>query len=144
MAKLLYQGNSLTAISSSADSIKYNNLKSKLTSTVVQSALDEVANEVTSISTDHDFAITTTWLDNTSYGDFSTYPYYQTISTDIFTDESHPDCLVFGADPSAFMTSDEDTAKGQMCGEVSFSSSGIILLAMSATENPLTLRVRGV
>lgn len=104
----------------------------------------EDINAVNKALTDHDFTITTTWSDNTTYGDYSTYPYYQSIASDLFTDESHPDCLVFGADPSAFMTSDEDSAKGLMCGEVSFSASGIIVLAMSATETPLTLRVRGV
>ena len=158
MAKLLYQGNSLTAVSSDANYLKYDNITSGLAATNAQSAIDEmvvnagalttrvasVESKVSSISTDHDFTITTTWLDNTTYGDYSTYPYYQSIVSDLFTDESHPDCLVFGADPSAFMTSDEDSAKGLMCGEVSFSSSGIIVLAMSATETPLTLRVRGV
>ena len=117
---------------------------SKMRDQLDQDAAGHLQNEIDSHHTDHDFTITTTWSDNTTYGDYSTYPYYQSIASDLFTDESHPDCLVFGADPSAFMTSDEDSAKGLMCGEVSFSSSGIIVLAMSATETPLTLRVRGV
>jgi hypothetical protein len=117
---------------------------SKMKDQLDQDAAGHLQNEIDAHHTDHDFTISTTWLDNTSYGDTSTYPYYQSIASDLFTDESHPDCLVFGADPSAFMTSDEDSAKGLMCGEVSFSTSGIIVLAMSATETPLTLRVRGV
>ena len=106
--------------------------------------MNDLETRIASSLADHDFTISTSWNANTTYGDYSTYPYYQSIASDLFTDESHPDCLVFGADPSAFMTSDEDSAKGLMCGEVSFSSSGIIVLAMSATETPLTLRVRGV
>lgn len=109
-----------------------------------EDTMNDLESRIASSLTDHDFTISTEWNANTSYGDYSTYPYYQSIASDLFTDESHPDCLVFGADPSAFMTSDEDSAKGLMCGEVSFSTSGIIVLAMSATETPLTLRVRGV
>ncbi len=102
--------------------------------------------EVNSINlklTDNDFTITTTWLENTSIGDYTNYPYYQTISTDIFTDESHPDCLVFGADPSAFMTETERDNKSYLCDEVQFTSTGITLLATDPTETALTLRVKG-
>lgn len=158
MAKLLYQGNSLTAVSSDADYLKYDNTTSGLAATNAQSAIDEVVvnagalttrvasaeSAISSISTDHDFTITTTWLDNTTYGDYSTYPYYQSIASDLFTDDSHPDCLVFGADPSSFMSETERDNKSYLCEEVMFTSSGITLLATDATEVELTLRVKGV
>lgn len=104
----------------------------------------EDINAVNKALTDHDFTITTTWLDNTTYGDYSTYPYYQSIASDLFTDESHPDCLVFGADPSSFMSETERDNKSYLCEEVMFTSSGITLLATDATEVELTLRVKGV
>lgn len=157
MAKLLYQGNSLTAVSSDADSLKYDNTTSGLAATNAQSAIDEVVvnagalttrvasaeSAISSISTDHDFTITTTWLDNTTYGDYSTYPYYQTISTDIFTDDSHPDCVVLSGNPTSFMTETERDNKSYLCEEVMFTGSGITLLASQKTLVSLTLRVRG-
>lgn len=42
MAKLLYQGNSLTAVSSDADYLKYDNTTSGLAATNAQSAIDEL------------------------------------------------------------------------------------------------------
>lgn len=158
MAKLLYQGNSLTAVSSDADYLKYDNTTSGLAATNAQSAIDEVVvnagvlttrvasaeSAISSISTDHDFTISTTWLDNTTYGDYSTYPYYQSIASDLFTDDSHPDCLVFGADPSSFMSETERDNKSYLCEEVMFTSSGITLLATDATTTALTLRVKGI
>lgn len=158
MAKLLYQGNSLTAVSSDADYLKYDNTTSGLAATNAQGAIDEVAvnagalttrvasteSKISSISTDHDFTISTTWNTNTTYGDYSTYPYYQTIASDLFTDESHPDCLVFGADPSSFMSETERDNKSYLCEEVMFTSTGITLLATDATTTALTLRVKGV
>lgn len=106
--------------------------------------LTTVENKVTSISTDHDFTITTTWLDNTTYGDYATYPYYQKIETTIFSDDIHTDCLVFGADPNAFMTETERENKGYLCEDVQITSTGIILLASDKTTTALTLRVKGI
>ena len=158
MAKLLYQGNSLTAVSSDADYLKYDNTTSGLAATNAQGAIDEVVvnvgalttrvasteSKISSISTDHDFTITTTWTSNTSIGDYSTYPYYQTIATTVYSNDTHPDCLVYGADPNAFMTETERENKGYLCEEVQFTSTGITLLATDATTTALTLRVKGV
>lgn len=158
MAKLLYQGNSLTAVSSDADYLKYDNTTSGLAATNAQSAIDEVVvnagalttrvasaeSAISSISTDHDFTITTTWTSNTSIGDYSNYPYYQTIATTVYSNDAHPDCLVYGANPASFMTEAERESKGYLCEEVQFTSTGITLLATDATTTALTLRVKGV
>ena len=106
--------------------------------------MNDLESRIASSLTDHDFTISTSWNANTTYGDFSTYPYYQTIASDLFTDESHPDCLVFGADPSSFMSETERDNKSYLCEEVMFTSTGITLLATDATEVELTLRVKGV
>lgn len=100
-------------------------------------------NEINSRYIDHDFTISTTWNNNSSYGDTSTYPYYQTISTDIFTDDSHPDCVVLSGNPTSFMTETERDNKSYLCEEVMFTGTGITLLASQKTLVSLTLRVRG-
>ena len=109
-----------------------------------EDTMNDLESRIASSLTDHDFVISTEWNVNTSYGDYSTYPYYQSIVSDLFTDESHPDCLVFGADPSSFMSETERDNKSYLCEEVMFTSSGITLLATDATEVELTLRVKGV
>lgn len=95
-------------------------------------------------NTDHDFTITTDWLDNTTYGDYTSYPYYQTISTNIYSDNSFPVCLILAGTPSSFMTETERDCKGYICDEIQFSSTGIIILATDKTTTNLTLRVKGV
>jgi hypothetical protein len=110
----------------------------------IDTRLTTVENEVASITTDHDFTISTTWLDNTTYGDYATYPYYQVIATTIYSDDAHPDCLVYGANPDSFMTEAERENKGYLCEDVQITSTGITLLATDATTTALTLRVKGV
>ena len=147
MAKLLYQGNSLTAVSSDADYLKYDNTTSGLAATNAQGAIDEVALAAKAINSNlaqNDFTISTTWESNTDIGDFESYPYKQTIATTNYTDNSSCDCLVFGANPSSFMSETERDNKSYLCEEVMFTSSGITLLATDATEVELTLRVKGV
>lgn len=95
-------------------------------------------------NTDHDFTITTDWLDNTSYGDYTNYPYYQIISTDIYSDNSFPVCLILAGTPSSFMTETERDCKGYISDEIQFSSTGIVILATDKTTTNLTLRVKGV
>lgn len=95
-------------------------------------------------NTDHDFTITTDWLANTTYGDYTSYPYYQTISTNIYSDNSFPVCLILAGTPSSFMTETERDCKGYICDEIQFSSTGIIILATDKTTTNLTLRVKGV
>ena len=105
--------------------------------------MNELESRIASSLIDHDFTITTTWNNNSSYGDTSTYPYYQTISTDLFTDDSHPDCVVLAGNPTSFMTETERDNKSYLCEEVMFTGTGITLLASQKTLVSLTLRVRG-
>ena len=105
--------------------------------------MNDLEDRIASSLTDHDFTISTEWSANTSYGDTSTYPYYQTISTDIFTDDSHPDCVVLSGNPTSFMTETERDNKSYLCEEVMFTGTGITLLASQKTLVSLTLRVRG-
>lgn len=105
--------------------------------------MNELESRIASSLIDHDFTITTTWNNNSSYGDTSTYPYYQTISTDLFTDDSHPDCVVLAGNPASFMTETERDNKSYLCEEVMFTGTGITLLASQKTLVSLTLRVRG-
>ncbi len=95
-------------------------------------------------NTDHDFTITTDWLDNTTYGDYANYPYYQIISTDIYSDVSYPVCLILAGTPSAFMTEIERDCKAYISDEMQFSKTGIVVLATDKTTTNLTLRVKGV
>lgn len=106
-------------------------------------AAGHLQNEIDAYHIDRDFTITTSWLANKAYGDTSTYPYYQIISTTAFTDDSHPDCFILGGTPTSFMSSKERDCKSYICDEVMFTASSIILLATEKTTTKLTLRVRG-
>ena len=108
-----------------------------------QDAAGHLQNEIDAYHIDRDFTITTSWLANKAYGDTSTYPYYQIISTTAFTDDSHPDCFILGGTPTSFMSSKERDCKSYICDEVMFTASSIILLATEKTTTKLTLRVRG-
>ena len=116
---------------------------SKMKDQLDQDAAGHLQNEIDAQHTERDFTITTSWLTNNAYGDTSTYPYYQIISTTVFTDDSHPDCFILGGTPTSFMSSKERDCKSYICEEVMFTSSCIILLATDKTTVKLTLRVRG-
>ena len=116
---------------------------SKMKDQLDQDAAGHLQNEIDVQHTERDFTITTSWLTNNAYGDTSTYPYYQIISTTVFTDDSHPDCFILGSTPTSFMSSKERDCKSYICEEVMFTSSCIILLATDKTTVKLTLRVRG-
>ena len=123
------------------EEIEANTQPNQLTGALAAKAIN---NRVTELNSDHDFTISTTWESNTDIGDFESYPYKQTIATTNYTDNSSCDCLVFGANPSSFMSETERDNKSYLCEEVMFTSTGITLLATDATEVELTLRVKGV
>lgn len=108
--------------------------------TVMSQALTEMNKKLV----ENDFTIGTVWEANTDIGDFESYPFKQLIRTDKFTSESHGDCTVYGADPDVFMSSIEREESLYLCDEVSYSSSGITVLANAETTVELTLRVKGV
>lgn len=88
-----------------------------------------------------DYTIGTTWVANTTIGDYETYPYKQTISTASYT--TNRDCYVLGATPSSMPTKEECDEFGKLCQFVDFSN-GVTVLASEETTVALTLRVRGV
>ena len=93
---------------------------------------------------DNDFTITTTWVANADTGDYTTYPYKQVISTALYNNNSSPYAIVLAGTPTNYMSSAELEDKAKLCQEISYSTSGITLLATEPTTNALTLRVRGV
>lgn len=93
---------------------------------------------------DNDFTISTTWVANADTGDYTTYPYKQVISTALYNNNSSPYAIVLAGTPTNYMSSAELEDKAKLCQEISYSTSGITLLATEPTTNALTLRVRGV
>ena len=93
---------------------------------------------------DNDFTISTTWVANADTGDYTTYPYKQVISTALYNNNSSPYAIVLAGTPTNYMSSAELEDKAKLCQEISYSTSGITLLATEPTLNALTLRVRGV
>ena len=93
---------------------------------------------------DNDFTISTTWVANADTGDYTTYPYKQVISTALYNNNSSPYAIVLAGMPTNYMSSAELEDKAKLCQEISYSTSGITLLATEPTTNALTLRVRGV
>lgn len=93
---------------------------------------------------DNDFTISTTWVANADTGDYATYPYKQVISTALYNNNSSPYAIVLAGTPTNYMSSAELEDKAKLCQEISYSTSGITLLATEPTTNALTLRVRGV
>ena len=111
-------------------------------STATQAALDAVG-EV------NDFTISTTWSANADTGDYTTFPYKQTILTNIFTHANDagykaPDWETLSGTPTDFMTQAEREDDMKLCTEANFTTTGITILAKEATTNALTLRVRGL
>lgn len=92
---------------------------------------------------DNDFTISTTWVANADTGDYTTYPYKQTITTALYNNNSSPYAIVLAGTPTNYMSSAELEDKAKLCQEIQYTSSGIILLASEPTLNALTLRVRG-
>lgn len=97
----------------------------------------------------NDFTISTTWVSNSDTGDYTTYPYKQTISTQIFAHANDagykaPDWETLSGTPTDFMTQAEREDDMKLCTEANFTTSGITVLAKEATTNALTLRVRGL
>ena len=92
---------------------------------------------------DNDFTISTTWVANSDTGDYATYPYKQTIPTQLYSNNSSPYAIVLAGTPTNYMSSAELEDKAKLCQEIQYTSSGIILLASEPTLNALTLRVRG-
>lgn len=92
---------------------------------------------------DNDFTISTTWVANSDTGDYTTYPYKQTISTQLYSNNSSPYAIVLAGTPTNYMSNAELEDKAKLCQEIQYTSSGIILLASEPTLNALTLRVRG-
>ena len=93
---------------------------------------------------DNDFTISTTWVANADTGDYTTYPYKQVITTALYNNNSSPYAIVLAGTPTNYMSSAELEDKAKLCQEISYSTSGITLLAKEPTTNALTLRVRGV
>ena len=93
---------------------------------------------------DNDFTISTTWVANSDTGDYTTYPYKQVISTALYNNNSSPYAIVLAGTPTNYMSSAELEDKAKLCQEISYSTSGITLLATEPTLHALTLRVRGV
>jgi len=107
-----------------------------------------IADAFASASDVHTYTIGTTWVANSDEGDYTKYPYKQTIAT---TDFSHASDAGYQApdwetlSPSGdFLTSAEEEDDMKLCAEAKFTTTGITILAKEQTTNALTLRVRGL
>ena len=97
----------------------------------------------------NDFPISTTWVANSDTGDYSTYPYKQTITTDKFANASTtgycaPNHEIFAGTPDDWLTESEKQQILNICDQINITTTGITLIAKEATTDTLTLRVYGL
>lgn len=107
----------------------------------LEKAHDDLNDAIDDVTQFTDYAITTTWVANTDVGNFEDYPFKQTVSSDVITENR--DCLVLGATPSAMPTKEEMDEFAKICQFVDFTN-GVTVLASEETTVSLTLRVKGV
>jgi len=111
--------------------------------------LEKKADDALDSSEVNDFTITTTWVANADTGDYTNYPYKQTISTAKFTQAGEtgycaPNHEIMASTPDNWLTESEKEDILKINDQVNITTSGITLIAKEATTNALTIRVYGL
>ena len=128
-----------------ANGVSYSNTASGLTSTNVQSAIDELNRDTNVV---HTFTIPTTgWVANTNTRNNTTYTVMQEIETAVF-DNSNVDANIPGeiisATPGEVMTEAEIADSSKIAKDITKSTNGIMVYATEATTVALRLLTRGL
>ena len=97
----------------------------------------------------NDFVVSTTWANNADIGDYTTYPYKQTILTNKFVDAAQtgycaPSHELMAGDPDDWLTQAEIYDINKIFYQAAVSTTGVTLLAKEATLNALTIRFWGL
>ena len=124
---------------SEARLIAYDNTQSGLSATTVQGAIDENANNSNSY---HTFSVASTdWTANQDSTTSTDYPYIATVSSALFSANSHPIWQMNGAGTIPTATERESI---NLILEAVFGVAGVTLYATGQPSDNLVLEVKGV